>query len=66
MQLIDVFSEERKRLPLNKRVSNNELKNTLKEEFEKRNIKQEFKYGVYEDGLATGDRRHWHGTSYRE
>ncbi|OSY88382.1 histidine kinase [Tenacibaculum holothuriorum] len=53
MQIIDFFSEERKRLPLSKRVSNNELNNTLKEEFEKRNIKQEFKYGVYEDGLAT-------------
>lgn len=52
-QLYDVFSEERKRLPLNKRVNNKELNATLKEEFVKRNITQEFKYGVYEDGLAT-------------
>ncbi|CAL2101838.1 Histidine kinase [Tenacibaculum sp. 190130A14a] len=52
-QLYDTFSEIRRRLPLNKRISNSELNATLKEEFAKRNIKQEFKYGVYEDGLAT-------------
>ncbi|WP_299103795.1 HAMP domain-containing sensor histidine kinase [uncultured Tenacibaculum sp.] len=52
-QLYDAFSEVRKRLPLKKRISNSELNATLKEEFTKRNVKQEFKYGVYEDGLAT-------------
>jgi len=40
--------------PINQRVSNRELNTTIKEELEKRNIKLDFKYGVYtRDGLAT-------------
>jgi len=38
---------------LHTRVSKRELNETLKEEFAKRNINQDFKFGVYEDGLAT-------------
>ncbi|MGG8495551.1 sensor histidine kinase [Tenacibaculum sp. TC6] len=39
--------------PIHQRISNKELNKTLKEELAKRNINQDFKYGVYEDGFAT-------------
>ncbi|UAM98951.1 HAMP domain-containing histidine kinase [Polaribacter litorisediminis] len=52
------FSEFRKewqrKIPLNQRISNRELNETIKDELEKRNIFLDFKYGVYGiDGLAT-------------
>lgn len=42
-----------KQTPIQKRISNRELKNILREELRKRNIEIDFKYGVYENGLAT-------------
>lgn len=53
LQLDEIFSQRKKLYPIHKRISNRELKNTLKDELQKRNIRQDFKYGVYEDGLAT-------------
>ena len=52
-QYLDIFNERNKRVPIHKRISNRELNNILKEEFRKRNIKINFKYGVYDNGLAT-------------
>ncbi|MEX6625989.1 sensor histidine kinase [Tenacibaculum salmonis] len=53
-QLIENVLRERKiRYPINERISNKELNFTIKEELAKMNITQNFKYGVYEDGLAT-------------
>ncbi|MCG8785997.1 HAMP domain-containing histidine kinase [Tenacibaculum finnmarkense] len=53
-QLIEDMLQERKKIfPINQRISNKELNFTIKEELAKMNITQKFKYGVYEDGLAT-------------
>lgn len=53
-QLIeDVLHERKKIYPINERISNKELYLTIKEELAKMNINDDFKYGVYEDGLAT-------------
>ncbi len=38
---------------IHERIRNRALNAIIKEELAKRNIKQEFKYGVYDDGLAT-------------
>ena len=44
----------KKYYPINQRVNNRELNETIKEELQKRNINLDFKYGVYgSDGLAT-------------
>ena len=51
--LEDMFRQQKKIYPINQRISNSQLYQTLKNEFAKMNIKQEFKYAVYEDGLAT-------------
>jgi two-component system phosphate regulon sensor histidine kinase PhoR len=48
-----LFSQNKKFTPIHKRISSRELNNTLKDELAKMNIKQEFKFGVYEGGLAT-------------
>ncbi|CAA0208516.1 Two-component system sensor histidine kinase [Tenacibaculum maritimum] len=48
-----MFSQRKRIVPIHKRINNRALNNTLKEEFLKRNIKLNFKYGVYENGLAT-------------
>ncbi|REH54937.1 two-component system phosphate regulon sensor histidine kinase PhoR [Tenacibaculum gallaicum] len=47
------FRRSKAVFPINQRISNKELSYTLKEEFAKMNITQDFKYVVYEDGLAT-------------
>ncbi|WP_271405990.1 sensor histidine kinase [Tenacibaculum soleae] len=53
-QLIENMLRQRNRLyPINQRISNKELNFTIQEELAKMNITQNFKYGVYEDGLAT-------------
>ena len=41
------------KIPINQRINNRELNTIIKEELVKRNINQEFKYGVYDGGLAT-------------
>lgn len=52
--LKSLLSEYRKVSPIETRISNREINTTLKDEFEKRNIAIDFKYGVYNnDGLAT-------------
>ncbi|MBL4605297.1 MAG: HAMP domain-containing histidine kinase [Flavobacteriaceae bacterium] len=40
-------------IPVHKRISNREIDITLREELDKRDIKIDFKYGVYNNGLAT-------------
>ena len=53
-KLTEDMLRQRKRLyPINQRISNKELNFTIKEELAKMGITQDFKYGVYEDGLAT-------------
>jgi two-component system phosphate regulon sensor histidine kinase PhoR len=50
----DVMANYKKYYPINQRVNNNELNETIKDELQKRNINLDFKYGVYgNDGLAT-------------
>ncbi|MGV6844611.1 MAG: sensor histidine kinase [Lutibacter sp.] len=49
-QAFDVYTS---RLPINKRVSNRELTNRLRQELDKRGITTKFKYGIYSNGLAT-------------
>ena len=54
LQISEVFKSVRSREPINKRINNRELKNIIKKELAKRDIKLDFKYGVYsKDGLAT-------------
>ncbi len=52
-QIEYVFAQNRSRFPIHQRISKRELNNTLRDELAKRNIHQEFKFGVYEGGLAT-------------
>ncbi len=52
-QFEDLFRQSQRHTPIHKRFSNRELDNTLRDELGKRNIRQEFKFGVYEGGLAT-------------
>lgn len=52
-QMEYMFAQSKQILPVYKRISNRELKGILRKELSKRNINQEFKYGLYEDGLAT-------------
>lgn len=49
----EILSQEKRILPVHKRIKSSELKNILKEELLKRSIKQDFKFGVYDGGLAT-------------
>lgn len=49
----EIFSQEKEILPIDKRIKSSELEGILKEEFLKRNIQQDFKFGVYDGGLAT-------------
>ncbi len=52
-QIEDLFSQVKRFTPIHRRVTSRELNKLLKEEFAKRNIRQEFKFGVYEGALAT-------------
>ncbi len=52
-QLEKAYRETQKLNPIHRRITNKELNSILKEELARRNIKQEFKYGVYDDGFAT-------------
>ncbi len=50
----NVFREFKALTPINQRVNNRELNSILKDEFAKRNINIDFKYGVYSrDGFLT-------------
>lgn len=51
--LTDGFEVYRNTFPIEERISNREINTTLKEEFERNNINIDFKYGVYNNGLAT-------------
>lgn len=54
LQAIEILNDVNRRKSIHKRISNKELNKVLKEEFTKRNINLDFKYGVYSaDGLAT-------------
>ena len=53
-QFSEILKDINSNKPIYQRISNNELKATIKEELEKKNIYLDFKYGVYsKDGLAT-------------
>ncbi|MFY0604052.1 MAG: HAMP domain-containing histidine kinase [Flavobacteriaceae bacterium] len=50
----DVYKNIQRMKPIHQRVGNREINSTLKEEFKKRNIDIDFKYGVYNsEGFAT-------------
>lgn len=54
LQTMELLNEMNSRKLIHERVSNNELKRTIKDELFKRNVHLDFKYGVYSvDGLAT-------------
>ncbi|MEQ6122732.1 HAMP domain-containing sensor histidine kinase [Pseudotenacibaculum sp. MALMAid0570] len=52
-EINDVFNDYRNEFPIHQRISNREINTTLREELEKNNIDIDFKYGVYNNGLAT-------------
>jgi len=52
-QMEYMFNQSKQILPIHERISSRLLNEILTEEFAKRNIHQEFKFGLYEDGLAT-------------
>ena len=52
-QMEYMFSQSKQILPIYKRINSRQLNNILKKEFVKRNIHQDFKFGLYEDGLIT-------------
>ncbi len=54
LQAVDLLNDVNRRKLIHERISNNELNRTIKEQLAKRNIRLDFKYGVYSiDGLAT-------------
>jgi len=53
LQMSGLFKNHQRITPIHHRIRNSALNTVLKEEFRKRNIDLEFKYGVYQNGLAT-------------
>jgi len=51
--LVQSFDATRSRVPIHKRVSNQEISLRLKSQLELRGISTNFKYGIYSNGLAT-------------
>ncbi|WP_111708381.1 sensor histidine kinase [Lutibacter citreus] len=51
--LVQSFDASRKKLPINQRVSNNEITTRLDRELKSKGIDTDFKYGIYSNGLAT-------------
>lgn len=51
--LVKSFDASRARLPIHKRVSNNEISIRLDRELRQKGIETDFKYGIYSNGLAT-------------
>ena len=51
--LLDVFKDYKKTFPIEERINNRELNVILKEELERNNVSIEYKYGVYNNDLAT-------------
>ena len=51
--LTDAYRDYRNTFPIEERISNREIKKTLEEELERNSIEINFKYGVYNNGLAT-------------
>ena len=49
----DIYNEYQNEYPIYKRISNREINNTLREELQRNNIDIDFKYGIYNNGLAT-------------
>lgn len=52
-EIDDLYREYQKEFPIHKRISNREISTTLREELQRNNIEIDFKYGVYNNGLAT-------------
>ena len=52
-RLVQYFDASRSRVPINKRVSNNEISIRLDRELKHKGIETDFKYGIYSNGLAT-------------
>ncbi len=51
--LSNFLSDYQSVIPIYQRISNREIDNTLKEELKRRDIEIDYKYGVYNNGLAT-------------
>lgn len=49
----DLYNDYQNDFPIYTRISNREINNTLREELQRNNIEIDFKYGVYNNGLAT-------------
>jgi len=52
-EIDDLYREYQNEFPIHKRISNREISTTLREELDRNNIEIDFKYGVYNNGLAT-------------
>ena len=52
-QMEYMFNQSKQILPIYERINRRQLNDILEKELIKRNISQEFKFGLYEDGLAT-------------
>lgn len=52
-EIDDLYREYQREFPIHKRISNREISTTLREELARNNIEIDFKYGVYNNGLAT-------------
>lgn len=52
-QIAEIFKQEKRLFPINKRIKIKELKNTLQQEFENRGINQDFGFGVYKNNQVT-------------
>ena len=51
--LEDLYREYQNEFPIHKRISNREINNILREELQRNNINIDFRYGIYNGGLAT-------------
>lgn len=51
--LEDLYREYQNEFPIHKRISNREINNVLGEELQRNNINIDFRYGIYNGGLAT-------------
>lgn len=51
--LVHSFDASRKNMPINRRISKNEIKSRLCRELKSKGVDTDFKYGIYNNGLAT-------------
>ncbi|WP_371815956.1 hypothetical protein [Flavobacterium sp. CS20] len=53
LQITDGVQNEANKIPIHKRVDNEEVKSLIKSEISKRNIDSDFEFGIYQDDLPT-------------